>query len=59
VDVGAGDLVGVGATVDSVGTCDGEALGKGEGERTAVEWAVGRAGEDASAEGEEVTSVGK
>ena len=57
--MGAGDLVAVGAMVASVGTLDGEALGKGESEGTAVEWAVGRAVGDVSAEGEVVTSVGK
>jgi hypothetical protein len=37
VDVGAGDLVGIDAMVASVGTLDGETLGKGESEGTTVE----------------------
>jgi hypothetical protein len=45
--------------VASVGATDGETLGRGESEGTAVECLVGIAVGDASAEGEETMSVGR
>jgi hypothetical protein len=61
VGVGAGDLIGVGETVSSVGTSDGETVGEGEGESEGmtVECFVGTTVADGSTEGKEVTRVGR